>query len=222
MERKYPIIQFSEGRQEVCCCYVLPVAEGSDLAFYCPASDDKWLITNLGGDIISEGDVAPIDGFISLISIDLSAILAPGDCFRVVSGIYYSIPFQYTGCDTDNTHVFEYWDKEDDYRQRVRLSCVINNQQSKTDKSEYVDANGYNHSLSKTRRKGDDLILDFYPESIHDAIKEILMYPNLIVDDEPVFESGDYEIAWDEEDENDNARAKTKLSEQNINRYSIC
>ena len=32
MQTKYPIIQFSEETQELCCCYVLPVSEGNDIA----------------------------------------------------------------------------------------------------------------------------------------------------------------------------------------------
>jgi len=225
MKSKYPIIQFSEDKQDVCCCYVLPVSEGSDLALFSPATGGKWYLSNLNGDKISADYVVPTDGFIDVFSVDLSAILAPVDCFRVIAGDYYSTPFQYIGCDADNTHVFEYWDDGDDgdiRRQRIRLSCVIDNPQSKTEKSDYTDSNGLNISLSKTRRKEYTLTTDFYPESIHDAIKEIMLYPNLFVDDEAMYESGDYDIAWDEKDENDNARATTKLSEQDINRYSIC
>ena len=223
MEAKYPIIQFSEDKQEVCCCYVLPVSEGSDLAFFSPVTGGGiWYLTNLNGDKISDEYITTSEGFVDVFGIDLSAILASGDCFRIVAGNYFSTPFQYIGCDTDNTHVFKYWDNDDISQQSVRLSCIIDKPQSKTDKSEYVDSNGLNISLSKTRRKQFDLTTDFYPENVHDAIKEILLYPNLLVDDEAMFESGDYDIEWGEEDENDNARATTKLSEQDINRYSIC
>ena len=222
MEAKYPIIQFSEDKQEVCCCYALPVSEGGDLAFFSPATGGNWSLTNLNGDKISDEYAVPTDGFIDVFPINLSAILAPGDCFRVKTGEYFSTPFQYIGCDTDNTHVFKYWDNDDSLQQSIRLSCIIDNPQSKTDSSEYVDSNGLSISLSKTRRKQYDLTTNFYPENVHDAIKEILLYPNLLIDDEAMFESGDYDIAWDEEDENDNARATTKLSEQDINRYSIC
>ncbi|MCL1933517.1 MAG: hypothetical protein FWF53_06890 [Candidatus Azobacteroides sp.] len=222
METKYPIVQFSDDRQDGCCCYVLPVSEGGDAAFFSPATSGVWFVSNLNGDKIGSEYIVPSDGFIDLSSVDLSAVLAPGDCFRIAAGNYFSNPFQYIGCNTDNTHVFEYRDGEDDRRQRIRISCVIENSQSKTDKSEYIDSNGLNISLSKTRRKEYDLTTDFYPESVHDAIKEIFIYPNLSVDDTLMFESGDYETEWDEKDENDNARATTKLSEQDINRYSIC
>lgn len=224
METKYPIVQFSEDRQEVCCCYVLPVSEGNDLAFFSPATGGIWYLTNLNGDKIGSDYVVPSDGFIDLFSIDLSALFAPGDCFRVAAEDYFSNPFQYIGCDTENTLVFKYWDEDDNdlHEQSVRISCFIDKPQSKTDKSEYVDSNGLNISLSKTRRKEYDLTTDFYPESVHDAIKEILLYPNLLVDEISMYESGDYEIEWDEKDENDNARATTKLSEQDISRYSIC
>ena len=233
MKTKYPIVQFSEDKQDVCCCYVLPVSEGSDLAFLSPATGGNWYLSNLNGDKLSDvfefevkelSNVSAIESnrFIDVSSVDLSAILAPGDCFRVIAGNYFSTPFQYIGCDTDNTHIFEYWDVDDINRQRVRISCVIENPQSKTEKSDYTDSNGVNISLSKTRRKQYSMTTDFYPESVHDAIKEILLYPNILVDDEAMYESDDYDIGWDEKDENDNARATTKLSEQDINRYSIC
>jgi len=222
METKNPIVQFYEDKQEHCCCYVLPASEGEDLAFYSPVKSGKWYISNLNGDKTGSEFIISSDGFIDVFAVNLSELLAPGDCFRIVAGNYISTPFQYIGCNTENTHVFEYWDKEYDRHKKVRISCVIDNPQSKTEKSEYVDANGTNHSLSKTRRKEINLTTDFYPEYVHDAIKEILLYPNLLVDDVAVFESGDYDIAWDEKDEYDNARATTKLSEQDINRYSIC
>jgi len=222
MKTKYPIVQFSEDRQEVCCCYVLPISEGSDLALYSPATEGNWYLSNLNGDKLGDEYVIPADGFIAVSGIDLSAILAPGDCFRVVADGYFSTPFQYIGCETENTHVFEYWDADDINRQSVRLSCVIDSPQSKTEKSDYTDANGLYISLSKTRRKEYKMTTDFYSENVHDAIKEILIYPNLLVDGEAMYESGDYDTGWDEKDENDHARATTKLSEQDINRFSIC
>jgi hypothetical protein len=94
--------------------------------------------------------------------------------------------------------------------------------QSKTEKSEYTDANGIVHSLSKTRRKEYELSIDFYPEPVHDAIKEMLSHPFLMVNGIAMYESGDYEIEWDEKDENGYTRATTKLSEQNTGRFSIC
>ena len=222
MEAKYPTVQFSEDRQEVCCCCVLPAAEGSDLAFYSPAGSGNWFISNLNGDRIGDSYIVPVDGFIDLSGIDLAVIMAPGDCFRIVAGSYFSTPFKYTGCDTENTCVFEYWEKEDDHRQRIRISCIIENPQSKTEKSEYVDSNGLTVSLSKTRRKEYDFSTGFYPEYVHDAIKEIFLYPGLLIGGVPMYESGDYGIEWEEKDGNGDARAKTKVSEQDINRYSIC
>jgi hypothetical protein len=57
---------------------------------------------------------------------------------------------------------------------------------------------------------------------VHDAIKEMLSHPFLMVDGIAMYESGDYEIAWEEKDENGHARAETKLSEQNTSRFSAC
>jgi len=222
METKYPIVQFSEDRKELCCCYVLPVSKGSDLAFYSPETAGKWYLSNLNGDKISSEYVLPEDGFIEAYSVEFSKIMATGDCFRIIANNYYSTPFLYIGCDIENTHVFEYYDDYSDHWMSIRLSCLLEHPQSKTVKSEYIDANGFNHSLLKTRRKEFNLTTDFYPECVHYAIKEILLYPNLLVDDIEMFESGDYEIDWDGKDENDNVKATTKLSEQDINRFSIC
>jgi hypothetical protein len=148
--------------------------------------------------------------------------MAPGDCFRIKTGNMLSMPFQYIGCNTGNTCLFEFRDKADAPAQKVRLSCTMDAPQSKTDKSEYTDMNGTVHVLSKTRRKEYDLSFDFYPETVHDAIREMLNYPFLTVDDTAMYESGDYEILWEEKDENGHARATTKLSEQNISRFSAC
>jgi len=37
-----------------------------------------------------------------------------------------------------------------------------------------------------------------------------------------MFESGDYNIDWGNKDENNCATAKTKVSEQDTNKYSFC
>jgi hypothetical protein len=221
MKKKYPIVQFSDDIQDVCCCYVLPVSEGSDLSVYSPATEADYFVSDITGNRISEVYFSKMN-VIDLVYINLSNILAVGDCFRIVSGGLFSTIFKYIGCHTENTCVFEYWDKEDGYHQKIRLSCMIDEPQSKTEKSEYTDSNGKIISLSKTRRKELNLTTDFYPEYIHDAIKEIFLYPNLLVDDIPVYESGDYEVEWEDKDENNNAKATTKLSEQDISRYSVC
>ena len=135
---------------------------------------------------------------------------------------YYSNFFAYIGCDDDNTHLVEFWSNNEESKSRIRLACSIDNPQSKTKKEEYVDSNGYVQTLSKVRRKEYDLTTDFYPDSLHDAIKEILIYPHLLVDGVLVYEAGDYSIGWDEKDGNGNAKATTTLAEQGVNKFSIC
>ena len=221
---KYPFLLFSEDNQETCCCFVLPVSEGSDIILYNSILPNSFTfsITNVGGNAIS-GNYNSIDGKINLTSIDLSVMFAPGDCFRIRCLGELSNTFQYIGCNTENTHVFEFWDEAGEIgHQRVRLRCVLDTPQSKTQKSEYIDSNGVVHSLSKTRRKEYSLETDFYTEYMHDSIKEMLIYPNLLVDDELMYESGDYDIDWGEKDENGYAKGSTSLSDQSINRYSIC
>jgi hypothetical protein len=229
MEIQSPFLFFSDDRQETCCCFLLPVSAGSDVVLKSPDSPDSFSfeITNIAGITIGTGYSTIVSAtdeplIIPLFGIDLSVLMAPGDCFRIKTGNLFSNPFLYIGCNTENTCLFEFWDNKDAIRQKVRLSCVLDKPQSKTEKSEYTDANGIVHSLSKTRRKEYELSIDFYPEAVHDAIKEMLSHPFLMVDGIAMYESGDYEIEWDEKDENGHARATTKLSEQNTGRFSIC
>jgi hypothetical protein len=221
MELQYPFLHFSEDRQEGCCCFLLPVSTGSDIVLKSPGlpASFSFEITNIAGITIGSGYVSNA-GAVDLSNVDLPALMAPGDCFRIKAGNLFSTPLQYVGCNTDNTCLFEFG--TDTAKQRVRLNCILDKSQSKTDKSEYTDMNGQVHTLAKTRRKEYELTFDFYPEAVHDAIKEMLLYPVLEVDDITMYESGDYDIVWDEKDENGHARATTKLSEQNISRFSTC
>jgi hypothetical protein len=223
MELQYPFLLFSEDSGESCCCFILPVSSGSDIALKSPdlPASFSFEITNIAGITIGTGYNSN-NGAVDLSNIDLSLLMAPGDCFRIRTGNLLSFPFQYTGCNTGNTCFFEFRSEADAVIRKIRLSCILDKSQSKTDKSEYTDANGIVHSLSKTRRKEYELNIDFYPEPVHDAIKEMLSHPFLMVDGIAMYESGDYDIAWDEKDENGHARATTKLSEQNISRFSTC
>ena len=175
---------------------------------------------------------------ISLLSsvLNFKKIFANGDCFRLMVcaapdggtyNVYFSnlLIYNYNFTEENNFNLFEYWDNSENNGQNryfARLSCTIDGAQSKTDTTEYEDSNGKKILLHKKRRKEFDLQFDFYPESMHDTIKEILMFPNLKINDVPMFESGDYNIDWGNKDENNCAMAKTKVSEQDINKYSFC
>jgi hypothetical protein len=221
MELKYPFIAFSEDKQDNCCCYVLPVKYGDDIAFYAPLANKSIYIVNQAGVKIGESlTTNSEDGYVDFSGIDLSSLLAPGDCFRLFLDGMYSNMFKFI-CNEEDTHHFEYWE-EGKKHQKVRLSCIIENSQSKTDNSEYTDSNGFVHSLSKTRRKKHEMTTNFYPEYVHDAIKEMLLHPHLLVDDVPVYESDEYNISWNDKDENGDMKATVVLNEQGISRYSIC
>jgi hypothetical protein len=221
MESKYPFVKFSDNLQDNCCCVVLPVSNGIDIAFYQSISDSgSFNVVDLAGNLVG-GPYSFSDGYIDFSSINLDESIAVYDCFRIEIGGYYSNVFMFIGCETDNTHHFEYWD-DGEYHQRVRLRCSVGSPQSKTEKEEYIDSNGTVQPLSKTRRKEYTLTTDFYSEAVHDAIKEMLTYPFLQVDGVFMYESGDYAVNWDEQDESGNAMSETTLSEQDILRYSIC
>jgi len=220
MQIRFPFVVFSDDNQEHCCCYVLPVSSGSDLKFLLPPqTSSPAIIETLSG--IALFSVQPINNVLVDFSVvDLSSKMAPGDCFRIRNRSDLSNIFQYIGCETDGTVLFEYWNNSD-YKQRIRLNCIIENVQSKTQKTEYVDATGFSVSLAKSRRREYEMKIDFVPEYLHSAIKEMLLFPNLLVDDVAMYESNDYEIDWGNKDEKDYAKGETKLSEQEINRYSV-
>ena len=219
MESKYPFIQFSDNLQDNCCCGVLPVSDGYDVAFHQDIADSgQFNIIDLAGNLIDGYSFS--NGYISLESVGFDTF-APFDCFRIEINGYYSNTFMFVGCETDNTCKFEYWD-DGEQSNRIRLACILDNPQSKTEKEEYTDSNGIVQSLSKVRRKEYKMTTDFYSDPVHDAIKEMLTYPHLLVDGVLMFESGDYSINWDEKDELGNAIADTELSEQDTLRYSIC
>jgi len=235
MIQKKPFLIFSDiaSQDDVCCCFVLPVSEGNDFVLTNPdlPAQFTFQFTNLAGELIEDqngmhnsSEINKYNnGIIDLTGIDLAKIMAPGDCFRIKISDIISNPFQYIGCKIDETHLFDFWDDDEKEKQRIRLRCEIDNAQSKTDKNEYEDANGFVHLLSKKRRKEFQFKTDFYPEYVHDAIKEMFLYPNLVVDNEiDMFESGDYEIKWEEKDENNNTIGTTKISEHEISKYFNC
>jgi hypothetical protein len=240
-------IQLSESTNDDCNCNaLLPVSVGSDIRFSGIIDHPtayKVYLTNLSGQVLAEVPNGlysdSINAIVDCSLADLSS-LAVGDCFRLKlayttygdSYNYYTNPFLYIGCRDENTVLFEYAGLDPlrtsfnvnfakSIIKRVRLNCIIDSVQSKTEKTEYTESTGYVRMLSKTHRKEYQLQTDFYPEFIHNAIEEMLLYPSLSVDGLPVYESGDYEIDWEDKDENGNAKATTDLSEQLINRFSI-
>jgi hypothetical protein len=108
--------------------------------------------------------------------------------------------------------------------------CTVDSPQAKTNTTEYATASGSVKLLSKTRRKEYLMKTGFYSEYMHDAIKEMLMHPDLSIligGNEngvfvPVYESGDYDVDWSNKDENDFAPAETRLSEQETDKYFNC
>jgi hypothetical protein len=207
------------------------VSKGEDFILKAPQelNYSSFYLTDIAGNVIGSkngyGTVIGAAGnplVVSLAGIDLAGIMAAGDCFRIKIGDLLSNPFQYIGCNTENTLLFEIWDDDDNMHQRIRLRCTIDNPQAKTGKEEYEDMNGRVWSLSKKRRKEFDLTTDFYPDSVHDAIREMFLYPHLTVDETAMYESGDYEVDWENKDEDGNAKGTTGLSEQSISRWSNC
>lgn len=206
-----------------CSCIHLPVVYGSDLNFEVDHLIDSIFICTLYGDTIKQAAANISEKNIS-VTTDLSALFALNDSFVLKYTFedvdYYSNPFVYIGCDESESLLFSFSNESESYK--IRLYALISSPQVKTDKIEYETMNGPVVALSKRRRKEFELEFYFYPESIHDSIQEMLCFPNLTVDEVPMFESGDYEIDWKGEDENGYARSTTKLSEQKIIKYSNC
>lgn len=135
--------------------------------------------------------------------------------------VYYSNWLKYVRRTSSDIHYIEYWDNPQQ-KYCISLNCEINNPQSKTKTKEYVDSNGRNILLSKTRRKEYELQTGYFDSYLHDALKEAFMFPHLQIDGKDMFESGDYDIDWANADATGCATAKTKVSEQHIERYSYC
>jgi hypothetical protein len=223
-----PFIKFSPEISSECDCEAnLPICFGSDLAFESDLNMNNVAYVTLSGDMIKSAEsVEYNDNKFAQLTDDLSKVLAPGDCFRIIfedegGNKYYSNSLIYIGIDTEYTLLFDYW-LNDGNHLKTRLYALLSNPQPKTNKTEYETTKGTVKTLSKKRRKEYELEFYFYPESIHDSIEEMLCFPNITVEEVPMYESGDYEIDWEGKDENGYARSTTKLSEQNITKYSNC
>ena len=219
IDETHSIVRFYESTKEGCCCDVLPIMYGSDLAFRPNVSGSTFYITDMAGKRVTAGK-AIAGEMVSLESYDLSTLFATGDCFRIEIGGRYSNLFKYIDCEDDNTTLFEYWDNAS--RRRIRLSAKLEAPQNKKEKSEYTNSNGKVISLSNTMRKEYQLGTDYLSAELHDLIGEMLLFPNIIIDDEmSVFESGSYDVDWGNPDADEKAKAKTALSLQSIKRYSV-
>lgn len=217
-------ITFSQGR-ECNCSQVLPVCYGADMAFETDFSMSEINFVSQNGDVIKQASPEFNEQYtFALLTDDLSKIFAPGDCFMLCvkdndNHLFFSNTFVFIGCDEEDTLLFEFYENGGNHF-KVRLHGLLSSPQPKTDKTQYETSNGHVITLSKKRRKEYEAEFYFYPESVHDSIEEMLCFPNLTVNEVPMFESGDYEIQWKEKDENGNARSTTKLSEQTIKKYS--
>lgn len=229
MKIENPLIEFTQG-SGVCCGYFLPVSQAGDIMFDFPSSVScKTWLSDPANNLISGSEIIMLSGYY-LNENNLKNYFAPGDCFKIalevtqISGyeeVYFSNLFKYLGCDTKNTHVFRFGNGPESFPNTVRLSCEVIKPQSKTDRVVYESYDGTVKSLSKIKRKSLDMITDFYPEKVHDAIQEMFMFPYLKVDGIDMYESGDYSVDWEGKDEHGKAMATTALSEQKIKRYSI-
>jgi len=234
METKHPFIYFTPTIEQDCDCSqaLLPVCFGSDIRIH--KTDEMPFVAQIGfsainGDIINQHVFVATSSTIDLSQRDdLSEFLAVNECFRIIilnqvtsEILFYSNPLIYIGCNVDETALFEYW-VDGSASQKTRLRAILKEPNPQNEKDEYSDAIGNVFTVAKQRRKQFELEIGFYPEHIHDSIQEMLLFPNLLADDIPMYESGEYVIDWENKEQNDFAKATTQLSEQEIMRFTNC
>ena len=234
MESKHPFMYFTETIEENCDCSqaLLPVCFGSDLRFNIESYADLFPLisfvgfTTISGDFIAKS-VRLTTYQMDLSQVDLANRLAENECFRIAihdnSGniFIYSNPLVYIGCDDHKTVLFEYW-IDGNESTRTRLRAILKKPNPVNELENYENALGDVFTLAKQRRKQFELETDFYPECIHDSIQEMLLHPNILVDEDLMFESGEYTVDWENKISDDRAKGATQLSEQKIMRFANC
>ncbi len=223
---KYSFVQFNDNLNDCCCNIPLEVAESSDISFYISSDATiKLYLCNISGDIITEIENT-VSWWINP-TIDLSEYLACKDCFRFLiiennisyySNIFiYDIDTKHTLVNYNSTNISFFPFSEGSFNS-LRLPIELLNRNPKTETEEYIDANGWIHNPFKLRRDVYDLNVNYSPVDFHKKIQVMLMH-DVIIDDTPVNETGDYQIDYDESIFDNGTylyRASTEVSEQDI------
>ena len=225
----YSFIQF-RTKAENCNCDLMPeVQELSELSFYVYSNANYNLyLCDVSGFILAE--ITRFDRGWFNSTFDLSTHLASQDCFRLMikeNNIeYFSNVFVYN-CKSKHPLVEYRSDEKNDFfpfahgkGNSLRLPVDLSKRSTRTEKEEYIDANGRINNPVIKRRDVYDLKTDYLPDDIHAKIEIMLMQEKIFIDDIEVVETGDYSIEYDDEIETDNGillhRASTKVSSQNV------
>lgn len=196
-------------------------------ALYELSTDNKLFLCNISGDIIDEIQNIGSGGWINPQK-NLSEYLACNDCFRLmiitINGKYYSNIFQYNP-DTIyplvryRSNISQYFPYGKDIWNSLRLPVLILNRNPKTDKEEYIDANGRIRNPFKQRRHQYDLDVDYNTVEFHEKLEVLLMHNEIYIEDIELNETGDYEINYDEVIVENNIKlykASSEMSTQDI------
>lgn len=227
-------MQLCESAQ-TCNCAILPVQQSSDIAFYLSGSVKKIRVYDSTQKAIHEEDFIKQHEWVRL-SVDLSKILACGDCFCfgfVENGsndVYYSGLYLYDAL-SKNTALIEYWSASTDNfpftddktkRNSVRLPIIVQSPQPVSESESYTDGNGRINFPFKTKRQKYNGTTDAMSEEQHIKFQIALMHDVLLIDGVEMSETGDYKIDWDTKDEaNNTATATFEVQEQNVIKQSI-
>ncbi len=202
MTGKFCFIQFNAERSS--CDVPVPVKAMSDLKFYIDGINQLNIdIVNIGGDMVREF-VHSFNYFST--GLDLSAILAPEDCFRLkltnkdTNEVFYSNTLVYLP-DCDYPLISYRCDKSKfgfhysgTQVNSVRIPCILFKPAYEENKTSYTDSNGKDRILFTDVRKKYTFQTDYLPEEWHDKIKVALSHDLLFIDGVEYVERGTYKI----------------------------
>lgn len=232
MTGKFCFVQFSS---EISSCDVpLPIKGMSDLKFYIDGINQLNIdIVNVGGEMIREF-IHSFNYFST--GIDLSAILAPEDCFRLkltnkdTNEVLFSNVIMYLPnceypiltyrCDKDEFG-FHY---EGSQVNSVRIPCILFKPAYEEDKTSYTDSNGKSRVLFADVRKKYTLQTDYLPEAWHDKIKVALTHDVVTFDSIEYVERGGYKLLEESFDLGceDGFMGETEVAQNFVERNTNC
>jgi hypothetical protein len=226
---QHSFIQLCETPQ-ACACAMLPVQQSGDIAFYLSGSTKEIRVYDSTMMSIHSESFIKSHEWVRL-SVDLSKILASGDCFCLgfveeeSEEVYYSNLFVYDALSV-NTSLVEYWGAstdnfpfEDDKAKlnSIRLPIIVKSPQPVSESESYIDGNGRINFPFKTKRQKYSGTTDFMTFDQHSKFQLALMHGLLRINGFEMSETGDYKIDWDGKNEEDNtATATFEVQEQYI------
>jgi hypothetical protein len=211
MNSEFSFYNFAQTIESGCdyCDLSIPVCFGSDIAFFTDQSITEVAYCAQSGDLIkvAESVVYGTGNKYAKLSDDLTKVLALGDCFRLrINGTYFSNTLRYVEYEADIA-LLEYRCNEAQFgfdydvtteRNKVRLPLRLFNPKFPQDEKVYVTSTGQRKVQYAKIDKEWELETEYLPESIHEKIIVALAHDTVVINDEEVTKSAEYDIDWAE------------------------